>query len=1034
MAWNPTPALGGALWQGNQTLATTRQLLSTSAGLASTINANNTSISSINISTGTLRAGFAFIDQISTANITGSGFLGSLLIGDPDDGGIVQIASEFEVRNTVVGPSGLFIIDATQTSINWGAGGISFNGSPWAPINPVGTFTSLTAPVGYIDSISSLRISTGQLRVGTSAFDSISTLLISTGSAYIATSAIDSISSIFISTGAARVGVADVGTLTVGGITLSGNLDMCNNNINNVATLTATTVNAGTVGATAGNFTTLSGTLTGNVSGNLTGNVTGNISNANLTVLGQYSITETADVGSAISNYANYGTVNITGKGGLGGIVNITADVATPLNPAVTVSQLTAEAKGNFGLITPGSPVGYVPRGGLVNIIARQGLTPSPPAEVTSALFANGEIDLTAYSYGIVPGLIKLNSGANEIYAGAVTPITGVIGYNYVFGQFGNNITAGLPPGGIPTVPGENYLYGLNGTVIDNGLYTDTIYNKFGGNLNLDGRASNIIITASNIGGSISLNSPTITLSGSTAINLTGSPTISGNLDMTDGNINNVATISATSGSNLLIQNSDHFINFPIPVISYATGGTITQDSGRTIHTFTSDGTFQLLVPVGTVEVMGIGGGGGGGGLSGGGGGAGNFVVVESALSVGSYTVTVGPGGAGGTALVGGTAGSQSRFSATGINIRMLGGGGGSTEGFVAGNGGCGGGGSTATEAAGGTAGTGVTTGMTSLSNVAFDGGTNPNGGNLGCAGSGGGGVFSIGLGVSGISPAEGGDGGGAIYYLGTYYGGGGGGSAAPTGAYGAPGKGRGGGTAPPTSGGNGSLGATSTQAQPGVANTGGGGGGGEDANAGFAGAAGGSGIVIVSYLTPQEPLFTLGTRHSIFFSTSTVIVGNDLFVVGNTNITSTNVNNINSVNITTTGTADFSGPSTIITGQLLGQNNKPIAITTGVATGFWNPSGSVGTVTASGAASFSNADNPSGFAVADFNAYMSLLSFNNLNATDFYLSDQRIQQNSAGTYWSADCDAIAYNPNVYLSNQNVQWIVNGLFFPKSLS
>ena len=171
MAWNPQPALGGALWQGNQTLATTRQLLSTSSGLASTINANNTNISSINISTGTLRAGFAFIDQVSTANITASGYLGSLLIGEPSEGGIIELASKFEIRNTVVGPSGLFIIDATETSINWGAGGISFNGSLYPPINPVGTFTSLTAtgPV-YANSLSSIFISTGSLRAGVANF------------------------------------------------------------------------------------------------------------------------------------------------------------------------------------------------------------------------------------------------------------------------------------------------------------------------------------------------------------------------------------------------------------------------------------------------------------------------------------------------------------------------------------------------------------------------------------------------------------------------------------------------------------------------------------------------------------------------------------------------------------------------------------------------------------------------------------------------------------------------------------------------
>jgi hypothetical protein len=951
---------------------------------------------------------------------------------------------------------------------------------------------------------------------------------------------------------------SNINTATLNSTTISNSGVINSATISNSGDITnLSNISTSTISAVGGSFTTLSGTLTGNVTGNLTGNVVGNISNTNLTVSGQFSINEVADVGSAVSNYGSYGTVNISGKGGLGSSVNITADSATPLNPALTSSQLTAEAKGNYGVfvITPPDPyLGYVPRGGLVSIIARQGLTPTPPATVTSALFANGEIDLTAYSYGSVPGLIKLISGANAMYAGAVTPITGVIGYNYVFGQFGNNITAGLPPGGIPTVPGENYIYGLNGTVVDNGLYTDTIYNKFGGDLNLNGRTCNvgitasnsnatISLTASNTGANITLTSPTIGIAGtmnmsnnaisncasisaSNSLTLNANPfsniILNANETVVDGNMNlcnhilfnvsnvqansnlvlssttggnivlsnigflnmsgfsisnintlagcnvtvtttgnltlsstnqvicsndlnmsnkdiiNVANIFATSGSNLTISNDDHFITLPPPDITYATGGTITQSGGRTFHTFTADGTFSLLVAVGTIEVMAVGGGGGGGGASGGGGGAGNMVVVTGALAVANYTVTIGQGGIGGTDITPGGSGSQSRFTGAGgsINIRALGGGGGATDGVAAGaNGGCGGGGSAGAASAGGTAGLGITTGMTSVVNVAFDGGSNPNPGNTGPAGSGGGGTSSIGVNVSGITPADGGDGGTATLYYGTYYGGGGGGSAAPTGAYGSPTKGRGGGTAPPTSGGNGSLGATSTQAQVGVANTGGGGGGGEDSFGGYPGAAGGSGIVIVSYDSPTTPQMTLNSIHEILMDAPFVTVNNDLTINGTTNLNLVNISNLTADTLAVSSNATFNGTTTVsATGKLVGQNAKPIAITTGVATGFWNPSGSIGTVTASGAAGFSNVDNPSGFAVADFNAYMSLLSFNNLNATDFYLSDQRIQQNSSGTYWVADCDAIAYNPNVYLSNQNVQWIVNAMFIPKSLS
>jgi hypothetical protein len=265
-------------------------------------------------------------------------------------------------------------------------------------------------------------------------------------------------------------------------------VDLSGNNLSNANTITATSFAGNLTGNTTGTHTgtvngNTNGTHTGATVGNLTGNTTGNISNTNLTVSGQYSITETADVGSAISNYANYGTVNITGKGGLGGIVNITADVATPLNPATTVSQLTMEAKGNYGLITPGTPVGYVPRGGLVSITARQGLTPTPPAEATSALFANGEIDLTAYSYGIVPGLIKLSAGANAIYAGAFSPITGIFGNNYIAATVANTMTAGLPPSGIPTLVGTNYFFATLGV---GGSGLQIVGNRMQGGLGVD--------------------------------------------------------------------------------------------------------------------------------------------------------------------------------------------------------------------------------------------------------------------------------------------------------------------------------------------------------------------------------------------------------------------------------------------------------------------------------------------------------------------------------------------------------------------
>ena len=92
-----------------------------------------------------------------------------------------------------------------------------------------------------------------------------------------------------------------------------------------------------------------------------------------------------------------------------------------------------------------------------------------------------------------------------------------------------------------------------------------------------------------------------------------------------------------------------------IGVVS-ATGGTITYDGNFKIHTFTNSGTFQVIdAPAGaTVEVLAVAGGGGSGGhyggnYEGGAGAAGGYLNSSVNISVTSYAITVGGGGAAGT-------------------------------------------------------------------------------------------------------------------------------------------------------------------------------------------------------------------------------------------------------------------------------------------------------------------------------------------------------------------------------------------------
>ena len=86
-----------------------------------------------------------------------------------------------------------------------------------------------------------------------------------------------------------------------------------------------------------------------------------------------------------------------------------------------------------------------------------------------------------------------------------------------------------------------------------------------------------------------------------------------------------------------------------------ASGGTESDSGGYHIHTFTSSGTLTVNT-AGSMEIVMIGGGGGGGpcrawrnGAKGGGGGAGGVLHGTSTLNTGSYTVTIGAGGNGGT-------------------------------------------------------------------------------------------------------------------------------------------------------------------------------------------------------------------------------------------------------------------------------------------------------------------------------------------------------------------------------------------------
>ena len=75
------------------------------------------------------------------------------------------------------------------------------------------------------------------------------------------------------------------------------------------------------------------------------------------------------------------------------------------------------------------------------------------------------------------------------------------------------------------------------------------------------------------------------------------------------------------------------------------TGGTVIQNLGYCIHTFTGSATFYPPAGVTSVELLMVGGGGSGGARVGGGGGAGGYIYKSSFTISGNIPITIGSGG-----------------------------------------------------------------------------------------------------------------------------------------------------------------------------------------------------------------------------------------------------------------------------------------------------------------------------------------------------------------------------------------------------
>ena len=162
------------------------------------------------------------------------------------------------------------------------------------------------------------------------------------------------------------------------------------------------------------------------------------------------------------------------------------------------------------------------------------------------------------------------------------------------------------------------------------------------------------------------------------------------------GNVDATKVMLGSQPVSVIYQGSNKV--WELDTAMQATGGTITKSGGYTYHTFTSNGTFTVTKNPKAVNLL-IVGGGGGGATVGGGGGGGGVREMTFPADLTSYAVTVGQGGAAGTASSNQEQGKNGAYSVFGSSVAYGGGGGGGghtildtshSDGL---DGGCGGGG-----------------------------------------------------------------------------------------------------------------------------------------------------------------------------------------------------------------------------------------------------------------------------------------------------------------------------------------------------
>jgi len=158
---------------------------------------------------------------------------------------------------------------------------------------------------------------------------------------------------------------------------------------------------------------------------------------------------------------------------------------------------------GNYGEITMNANPGFLGNYGRIGLTANGG--------TLGGFGIGGLVEITANTpVGTLcnaTSAIKFSASGINSYAGAIPSIGSLAGYNFIYGNLGVNICAGIPSI-VPNIPLTTFLYGTAGVVIGSDMYASAIYGYWAGipyapsNLLLAGRttvAGNSFVVLSNV-------------------------------------------------------------------------------------------------------------------------------------------------------------------------------------------------------------------------------------------------------------------------------------------------------------------------------------------------------------------------------------------------------------------------------------------------------------------------------------------------------------------------------------------------------